>query len=111
MLRKNRRRMATTFDFDEDVNPMAGLSNLADAMLVLAVGLMIALMAAWSVDIVNEQPNQATVDADETSELEDYEDLYRNIDESEEVEQEDEGLTEYGTVYIDEDGNLYVLEN
>ncbi|MCD8208709.1 MAG: DUF2149 domain-containing protein [Bacteroidales bacterium] len=103
--------MATTFDQDEDVNPMGGLSNLADAMLVLAVGLMIALMAAWSVDIVNDSPNETSVDAEEASELEDYENLYRNIDQSEEVEQEDEGLTEYGTVYIDENGNLYVLEN
>ncbi len=111
MLRKNRRRMASTFDFDEDVNPMGGLSNLADAMLVLAVGLMIALLAAWDVDIVNESPNEVSVDEEEASELDEYEDLYVNIDESEEVEQEDEGLTEFGTVYIDEDGNLYVLEN
>ncbi len=111
MLKKNRRRLATTFDQDEDVNPMGGLANLADAMLVLAVGLMIALMAAWSVDVVNDTPNEVAVDEDEASALDDYENLYRNIDESEEVEQEDEGLMEYGTVYIDEDGNLYVLEN
>ncbi len=111
MLRKNRRRLATTFDQDEDVNPMGGLANLADAMLVLAVGLMIALMAAWSVDVVNDSPNEVAVDTEDTSQLDDYENLYRNIDESEEVEQDEEGLTEYGTVYIDEDGNLYVLEN
>ncbi len=111
MLKKNRRRLATTFDQDEDVNPMGGLANLADAMLVLAVGLMIALMAAWSVDVVNDTPNEVAVDEEDTSQLDDYENLYRNIDESEEVEQEDEGLMEYGTVYIDEDGNLYVLEN
>ncbi len=111
MLKKNRRRLAATFDSDEEVNPMGGLNNLADAMLVLAVGLMIALLAAWNVDIVNDKPVTADVDTDETSELDEYEDLYANVDESEEVERDDEGLVEFGTVYIDEDGNLYVLEN
>ncbi len=111
MLRKNRRRFATSFDQDEEVNPMGGLSNLADAMLVLAVGLMIALLAAWDVDIVNNEPATVDVNTEEASELDEYEDLYANIDESEEVERDDEGLVEYGTVYIDEDGNLYVLEN
>ena len=33
------------------VNPMDGLGNLADAMLVLAVGIMLALIINWKVDI------------------------------------------------------------
>ena len=33
------------------VNPMDSISNLADAMLVLAVGIMLALIINWNVDI------------------------------------------------------------
>ena len=38
-------------DSDSPVNPMDGLGNLADAMLVLAVGIMLALILNWKVDI------------------------------------------------------------
>ena len=36
---------------DAPVNPMDSISNLADAMLVLAVGIMLALIINWNVDI------------------------------------------------------------
>lgn len=36
---------------EEDVNPMDGLSNMSDAMLVLAVGIMLALVVNWKIDI------------------------------------------------------------
>jgi hypothetical protein len=35
----------------EDINPLDGLINLADVMLVLAWGLMLALIIAWNIDI------------------------------------------------------------
>ena len=35
----------------EEVNPMNYLSNLADAMLVLAVGIMVALVLHWNVEL------------------------------------------------------------
>ena len=35
----------------ESVDPMQYLSNLSDAMLVLAVGMMLALIVHWNVDI------------------------------------------------------------
>jgi hypothetical protein len=35
----------------EDINPMDGVANLADVMLVLACGLMLALIINWNVDI------------------------------------------------------------
>ena len=38
-------------DSEAPVNPMDGLGNLADAMLVLAVGIMLALILNWKVDI------------------------------------------------------------
>lgn len=36
---------------DEEINPLDGLANLADIMLVLAAGLLLALIIAWNVDI------------------------------------------------------------
>ena len=36
---------------DAPGNPMDSISNLADAMLVLAVGIMLALIINWNVDI------------------------------------------------------------
>lgn len=35
----------------EDVNPMNYLSNLSDVMLILAVGIVLALVVHWNVDI------------------------------------------------------------
>jgi hypothetical protein len=35
----------------ESVNPMDSLSNLSDLMIVLAVGIMLALVMNWNVDI------------------------------------------------------------
>lgn len=35
----------------EDVNPINYLSNLSDVMLILAVGIMLALVVHWNVDI------------------------------------------------------------
>jgi hypothetical protein len=35
----------------EEINPLDGLINLADIMLVLACGLMLALIVAWNIDI------------------------------------------------------------
>ena len=40
-------------DIAEDVNPSAYIVNLADCMLVLACGFMVALMVFWNIDIAN----------------------------------------------------------
>ena len=48
MLRLRERRIR---EEEAGVNPMDGLGNLADAMLVLAVGIMLALIITWKVDI------------------------------------------------------------
>ena len=92
------------WDSGEDVNPMEGTSNLADVMLVLAVGIMLALIAAWDVDISPSsglQPAQTVTPAGE-----DYSQVWSSEDDS----FSDLGLTEYGKVYQDADGNLYILE-
>lgn len=47
---KRLRARGNRFD-SEDVNPMNYISNLSDAMLILAVGIMLALIVHWNVDI------------------------------------------------------------
>ena len=42
----------------EDVNPSAGLVNLADCMLVLACGFMVAMMVYWNIDVANVEELQ-----------------------------------------------------
>ena len=47
---RRKRRRGERFS-GESVDPMNYLSNLSDAMLVLAVGMMLALIVHWNVDI------------------------------------------------------------
>lgn len=105
MLRDRRKR---GFDEQETVNPMEGVGNLADVMLVLAVGIMLALVAAWNVDLYTTTPT--TAESGERVELEeDYEVLEKTDDSDDSGNLEDYGLTEYGTLYQDEDGNLWIV--
>lgn len=108
MLRDKRRLRADT---EPEVNPMEGVGNLADVMLVLAVGIMIALVAAWNVDLYATTPASSSTVTQEKAELEeDYETLESSDADSEDSENlEDYGLTEYGTLYQDEDGNLWIV--
>lgn len=97
--------------FEEDVNPMHYVSNLSDAMLVLAVGIMVALVTAWNVDIsTGEYTSSSTPTAVEIEE--DVESLETSSEKTEDsMTVEDFGLTEYGRVYVDENGNYYVVED
>lgn len=86
----------------EDINPLDGVANLADVMLVFACGLMLALITYWNVDVaasvapdVDAQPREITQDAS---------------DSSREDTPEQGRLEEYGTVYRDpETGRLYII--
>ena len=87
---------------DPPVNPMDSVSNLADAMLVLAVGIMLALIINWNVDITapkTEQP-AAPVPFDESE-------LTEAPDGAEVVEGGE--LQEMGTVYYDAENNTYYI--
>ena len=46
-----RRRGKGRFESEEE-DPMAGTSNLVDAMLVIAVGLLVFLVLAWNMQSV-----------------------------------------------------------
>jgi hypothetical protein len=87
----------------DDEDPAAGLANLADCMLVLACGLMVALVVAWNIDIKNVTEVEVS---DQAQELTDSE----TIDES--FEADGSTYEDVGRVYKDpETGKLYVIEN
>ncbi|MGM9535102.1 MAG: DUF2149 domain-containing protein [Intestinibacter sp.] len=96
-------RLTSSKKTTEDINPMDGIANLVDAMLVLAVGIMLALIMNWNVDIgVSEEYLK-----ENAQELEAVEDL--NQDQTEDVTS-DEGLQEMGKVYKDpKTGKLYMI--
>lgn len=95
----------------EDVNPMTYISNIADAMLVLAMGIMVALVLHWNVDlnetsdtITDEQNPVVTINQDE---LESQEKLPENAARSGEVYYD----SETGTYYIVRDGSVLQTES
>ena len=90
----------------EDVNPMDGLSNLADVMLVLAVGFMLALVINWNIDV---SPKDSVVEtpqaAEEISELDGFGDSEEKPLDGD-VEYEDMGS---GRIYRDPATGKYYL--
>lgn len=85
----------------EDVDPMSYLGNLADAMLVMSVGLMLALISAWQLDLSDIRADIQVADEAEELDIE---------TDSDDPTLEDYGLSEYGKVFVDEDGNYYMVE-
>ena len=85
----------------EDVNPSAYIVNLADCMLVLALGVIVALVSYYNVDLTG------------VSKLKE-EDM-KPIDPQTLPEEIGEGGTYYveaGTVYMDPNtGQLYIVES
>ena len=57
---RRRQRRRGRYMGGEDVNPMNYLSNLSDVMLILAVGIMLALILHWNVEISTDQSAQST---------------------------------------------------
>jgi hypothetical protein len=94
-LRQSRLRRARHSD---EANPMDGLFNLADVMLVFCCGLIIALIAAWNLD-VNDRLNLPT----------EVQSIGEN---SQETIRDPDALEEMGTVYKDpETGKYYILND
>ena len=80
----------------EDVSPMEGVANIVDVMLVFACGLIIALIAAWNVD-VTKTPYRVS-------------DIKEGGGQEEEISEED--LQEMGKVFMDPaTGKMYVIED
>jgi len=88
------------------VNPMDSIANMADVMLVLAVGIMLALIINWNVDLavvaaMHEQP--AVVDESFTFTEEDLE--YSDED----ITVAGDDLKRLGSVYYDETTEKYYI--
>lgn len=102
MLRKKRR-----INSSEDDDPMAGISNLSDAMLVLALGFLIFAIMALSVnpDIVSDATSSQSTEQVSTGET--FEGNTSN-----DGAMEDDGYSEVGKVYKDPyTGELVMVSN
>ena len=87
------------------INPMDGVANLADCMLVLACGLMLSLIISWNLDIAIDAPLEVT-----------GEDTMETVEGMQESELEDvdpvSDFEEFGTLYRDpKTGEFYVIRN
>ena len=85
------------------VDPMSGMANLADVMLVFACGLMLALVTAYNVDL--------TPDLTEVVQSEDMTEIQDDIEEQEaSMSLSGSGYEELGVVYRDPaTGKMYML--
>lgn len=98
--RKQRRRKSS----DDDIDPMAGTTNLVDAMLVLALGFLIFVVISWNMQSVifsdmSQDQKQAVMESmKQVSEVTQGQELNDTPDTSQSSGQ---GFTELGKVYKD----------
>ncbi len=94
---------------ETEANPLEFMANLADAMLILSVGFMLALVANWNIDIsVKAQEQTVTVETDQALTF-DENDMTKSEEDVESVSNGD--MEKLGTVYFNsEDGKYYILE-
>ena len=99
----------------EEEDPMAGAANLVDAMLVIAVGLLVFLVISWNMqsivfndDLTQEQRQKMMQDMQQVTELDQGQELNETPDVS---NSSGKGYTEMGKVYQDSDtGKLIMVE-
>lgn len=105
MLRRNgsgRLSGQNVFSHREEVDPMASVANLVDAMLVLAVGIMLALIVSWNLNIAeNGQVRDKATKEDAVSDFTD--------DDITDTEVQEENLERQGTVYYDPETDKYYI--
>ncbi len=86
----------------EDIDPMSGIANVVDAMLVFACGLLIALALASGVNI-----SELTAQYTPTGEMQSVDDPG---DVTTSKEDGGKGYQEAGTAYYDPDTGKYFIE-
>lgn len=108
--RKQRRRKSS----DDDIDPMAGTTNLVDAMLVLALGFLIFVVISWNMQSVifsdmSQDQKQAVMESmKQVSEVTQGQELNDTPDTSQSSGQ---GFAELGKVYKDpSSGKLIMVE-
>lgn len=111
MVRKKQRRRRAS---DDDIDPMAGTTNLVDAMLVLALGFLIFVVISWNMQSVifsdmSQDQKQAVMESmKQVSEVTQGQELNDTPDTSQSSGQ---GFTELGKVYKDpSSGKLIMVE-
>ncbi len=105
MLRRNgsgRLSAQDRFEQREEVNPMATVANLVDAMLVLAVGIMLALIISWNLNI-----SEAGRVKDKASKEEAISDFTE--EDISNTETPTDNLEKQGTVYYDPETDKYYI--
>ena len=98
-----------SFDTDGGISPMEGTANMADAMLVLAVGIMLALVINWKIEINSSTTNNSGEKVDD-SVMEEYEfdDSNQNTEVS--IDDVESNYVKSGTVYTDTyTGKTYIV--
>lgn len=104
---KNRKNI---FSNEETGNPMDGVSNMSDAMLVLAVGIMLALVINWKIDIKDAyhgQEQKVEVDESRMKEIDTDPAKSNSSVSAEDIESK---YVKSGTVYTDTlTGKTYVV--
>lgn len=111
MVRKKQRRRSNRVEED----PMAGTSNLVDAMLVIAVGFLVFVIISWNMqsivfneDMTQEEKQQVMQTIKSVSEVNQGQELNETPDTSNSSGQ---GYTEMGKVYKDPStGKLIMVE-
>ncbi|MCD7947214.1 MAG: DUF2149 domain-containing protein [Oscillospiraceae bacterium] len=99
MARKTRRLVTRKEREAENINPMDGLGNLSDIMLVFACGLMIAIILLWQVNLkdvvmIFDEDNLVEVDDPDT-----VENMLNSLSDSDKV----------GSAYSDKSGKVFTL--
>lgn len=93
---------------DEDVSPTWGVTNLADVMLVLAVGIMLALVVNWKVDVGVNQIQE--IDTNDKTKMQEISNVDTITDDNIKDFTSGSGLEERGSVFVDpETGKMYVI--
>ena len=111
MVRKKQRRRSNRVEED----PMAGTSNLVDAMLVIAVGFLVFVIISWNMqaivfneDMTPQEKQQVMQTIKSVSEVNQGQELNQTPDTSNSSGQ---GYTEMGKVYKDPStGKLIMVE-
>ena len=106
MVRKRSRRRSRRVEED----PMAGTSNLVDAMLVIAVGFLVFVIISWNMQAMIDpsQSVQEKMQQQQTSEVNQGQELNDTPDTTNSSGQ---GYTEMGKVYKDPaTGKLVMVE-
>ena len=95
---------------DDSGNPMEGVSNMSDAMLVLAVGIMLALVINWKIDIKEAYKGQEQKEIVEDSKLQEFETDEARQNSAISFEDIESKYVKSGTVYTDTyTGKTYVV--